>query len=234
VIPRLIHQTSKSRDLPQACRRHVEKLKALHPDWRYCHWTDEDNLELIRTRMPELLETYLRLPKSIMRADVIRYVYMYKLGGLCVDTDYEMLRPFDLLQHEVVLPRETDEVPGEDEGRIANSLLASVPNHPFWKRVLDDLMANPPDAVGEVDVLSATGPMFLTRICHQACRDGLAIHTPAAIIFNPLTPRTTRAYQAIVNSKKSYGIHHCMGSWRSFGVRDRIKQGVWRALAKFV
>lgn len=43
-----------------------------------------------------------------MRADAIRYLLLYQLGGLYLDLDYEMLSPFDLRHHAVVLPLETD------------------------------------------------------------------------------------------------------------------------------
>jgi len=126
MIPKLIHQTAKTGELPEECKPYVEKLKALHPDWTYKLWTDEDNLQLVKTRMPEFLDVYLKLPKNIMRADVIRYVYMYKLGGLYLDTDYEMLKPFDFNQHDIVLPWEITDENGKGT-RVANSIFASVP-----------------------------------------------------------------------------------------------------------
>jgi mannosyltransferase OCH1-like enzyme len=233
VIPKLLHQTAKTHEIPEGCRPYVERLKALHPDWTYKLWTDADNLELVRTRMPEFLDVYQKLPKNIMRADVIRYVIMYVHGGLYLDTDYEFLKPFDLGHHDVVLPWEFDGGANPENDRVANSLFASVPGHPFWKMVIDDLMANPPLAP-DVNVLSTTGPMFLTRIFHKARAAGLNIHTPAPALFNPETPRLTRQYNAIVDGGVAYGIHHCLGSWRDFTAKDKMKNGVWRLVRKFI
>ncbi len=103
MIPKLIHQTAKTRDLPADCLEYVEQLKRLHPDWTYKLWTDEDNLEFVTREFPEFLETYQAFPRNIMRADVIRYLIMYRLGGFYLDTDYEMLKPFDLCDREIVL-----------------------------------------------------------------------------------------------------------------------------------
>ena len=235
MIPKLIHQTAKTHDIPADCRPYVERLKALHPDWTYKLWTDEDNLELVRTRMPEFLDVYHKLPRNIMRADVIRYVIMYVMGGLYLDTDYEMLKPFDLTQHDVVIPMETDgSEPGSDgKIRLANSIFASVPGHPFWRMVLDDLISNPPVSA-DVNVLNTTGPLFLTRIYEQARAAGLNIHTPAPILFSPITPRLKRDYRAIVRSGASYGIHHCHGTWRQYSAKERLKTGVRRLIGKFL
>ena len=39
-----------------------------------------------------------------MRADVIRYLIMYKIGGVYLDLDYEVLKPFEFGDHKLILP----------------------------------------------------------------------------------------------------------------------------------
>jgi len=39
-----------------------------------------------------------------MRADVIRYLITYRIGGLYLDLDYEMLQPFRHTDKELMLP----------------------------------------------------------------------------------------------------------------------------------
>jgi len=60
------------------------------------------------------------------------------------------------------------------------------------------------------------------------------IFTPERNVFNPVTPRLMRDYKAIVNSGFSYGIHHCLGTWRHFRTIDKLKMGTWRVLRKFI
>jgi mannosyltransferase OCH1-like enzyme len=216
MIPKLLHQTAKTADIPERWRGYQQKLRALHPDWEYRLWTDADNLEFVKREYPDFYDVFVKLPKNIMRADVIRYLLLYRLGGLYMDLDYEMLRPFDLLEHEAVLPWEID---GE---RIGNALMAAVPGHPFFKRVIDDLKANPP--LGEdVDVLTSTGPHFLSRILREASGAALNIHTPTRPLFNPPSPRSPRQYRAILREGIAYGIHHCTGSWREYTVPQRVR-----------
>src|SRR5437667_9239899 len=119
MIPKLIHHTYKTREnIPRRWRRYQEKLLALHPDWKYKLWTDEDNFAFVKSEFPDMLDIYLRLPKNIMRVDVIRYLWLYRLGGLYLDMDYEMLRPFEFANEECVLAWEEDGV------KVANSIMA--------------------------------------------------------------------------------------------------------------
>jgi mannosyltransferase OCH1-like enzyme len=232
VIPKLIHQTARTRDLPADVRGYVERVKAVHPDWQYHLWTDEENLELVRARVPEFIDVFQKLPKNIMRADVIRYVLMYVHGGLYLDTDYEMLKPFDLTDRDVVLPLERDGTTGEPL-RPCNSIFASAPGHALWRMAIDDLIADPPlGAQSGDDVLVGTGPQFLTRILHKARAAGVQVYTPEPILFNPTTPRLRRQYDAIVRDGRSYGIHHCVGSWRDFTMAEKFKNSVYRLLGK--
>ncbi len=138
MIPKLIHQTARTADLPEKWRGFQQKLQSLHPDWTYRLWTDDDNLAFVHAEYPDFTDTYARLPKSIMRADVIRYLLMYRLGGLYLDLDYEMLKPFDLTGHACVLPLEDAGEPGVRDPRVGNALLAAAPGHPFFKAVIDE------------------------------------------------------------------------------------------------
>ena len=42
-----------------------------------------------------------------------------------------------------------------------------------------------------------------------------------------------REYNAIVERGVSYGIHHCVGSWRNPPMMNRIKTTFWRVARKF-
>lgn len=80
-IPKLIHQSWSSTELPAKFERWSSTYRHTHPDWEWVLWTDEDNEELVRTHFPWLLKTYLGLPGVIYRADVVRNLYMYMFGG---------------------------------------------------------------------------------------------------------------------------------------------------------
>jgi mannosyltransferase OCH1-like enzyme len=235
MIPHLIHQTAKTADIPQQWRAYQQRVKELHPDWTYKLWTDEDNLAFVREQMPELLDVFTRLPKNIMRADVIRYVLMHKLGGLYLDLDFEMLKPFDLTRYDCVLALET---PGafNRESRVGNAFFASAPGHPFFKAVLDELRANPPIGKPDVEVLTATGPHFITRVLHERFPDPSSLNMLIApdAWFSPRVPRSARQHRAIATNGVTYGIHHCHGTWRGFTLAQRLRNRVSHFIHKFV
>ena len=81
-IPRVIHQTARTRDLSWEERRLALRLQRQLPNWRYELWTDEDNLYLITKYFRWLLPTYMALQGPILQADLMRNVYMYLYGGL--------------------------------------------------------------------------------------------------------------------------------------------------------
>lgn len=221
-IPKILHQTSKTGVVAEKWRPLQAKLQALHPDWEYRLWSDEDNLALIHDRRPDLEAVYRGMPQPIMRADLIRYVYMEQYGGLYLDTDYEFLKPFDLMDHPLVLPRESGD---EQPIYLGNCVFASVPGHPFWTKALEDLRENPPferTDLPEEAVLRLTGPGFLTRIYLEHFANQQSICIPRKIAFNPPIPHRDKEYKALVRAGSSYGIHYCFGSWRVLSFQDRL------------
>jgi mannosyltransferase OCH1-like enzyme len=223
MIPKLIHQTAPTANVPEKWKAFQSRLQALHPDWTYHLWTDDENLAFVRRHYPDFLDIYQRLPKNIMRADVIRYLLMDQLGGMYLDLDYEMLKPFDLLDHDIVLPWESSGEFGAGNDKISSSSMASARGHPFWRMVIEDLKADPP-LMANPDVEKETGPEFLTGVFQRAKAQGMQFYCPPRDWFNPRTPRSPRAYRAIVNANVSYGIHHCHGTWRELSLTRRMKQ----------
>ena len=100
MIPKLIHQTARTADIDQRSRHYQAIVRAMHPDWTYKLWTDADNDAFVRAEFPDFYPIFAGFPKGIMRADVIRYLLMDRLGGLYLDLDYEVLRPFDRLDED--------------------------------------------------------------------------------------------------------------------------------------
>ncbi|RAK72498.1 TPT-domain-containing protein [Aspergillus fijiensis CBS 313.89] len=98
-IPKLIHQTwfPAGSNMSENAQLWVQTMRAQNPDWEYVLWDDETNRLLVETHFPWFLQDYLRLPKEILRADVVRNLYMFMFGGMYADVDTEALRPVDSL-----------------------------------------------------------------------------------------------------------------------------------------
>jgi mannosyltransferase OCH1-like enzyme len=184
-------------------------------------------LSFVQEYFPDFHEIYLKFPKNIMRADVIRYLIMYQIGGLYVDLDYEMIKTFDMLDFALVLPYNRNISFGDAYDGLGNCILASSPGHVFWKFVITDLVKSrdyanhfkslldkPYITKNTTLVEAVTGPEFLTRIFFD-CKSELENYsTPKRTVFHPIQPESKLGYLKLLREKTSYGIHHCAGSWR--------------------
>lgn len=211
-IPKVIHQTWKSDDVPRKWLAAVESVKRAHPGWGYTLWTDDAMNAHVQNRHPELWPIYQGFERNIMRADVFRYVLMHDLGGLYCDLDYEFLRPFPYGDAAVVVSQEFAKDFGDDCDQIANYILASVPGHPLWQDVLAEIVANPPKTGVYTDVIDATGPGFLSRVFYAKRYEGVVVTPKPAL--SPTRLHSPLERKILLNSGVSYGMHLGSGSWK--------------------
>lgn len=79
-IPKKLHQTWKTKELPIKFGRWSRYCKELHPEsdgWTYKLWDDQDNLEFVKEHFPWFLDTFERLPYAMSKVDAIRYMVLY-------------------------------------------------------------------------------------------------------------------------------------------------------------
>jgi mannosyltransferase OCH1-like enzyme len=229
-IPLIIHQTWKNKNVPVQWQKYVDKVKELHPGWQYKLWTDDDNNAFVKNDFPEFYPLFEAFPKNIMRADVIRYLIMYKIGGLYLDLDYEMLKPFQYADKDLVLPYSRKISLGDKWDLLGNCIFASAPNQIFWKKMIDDLQKNPPRVNDYMEVLKATGPFFLTRVFDEVNYSHAFL--PHRLIFHPPTPRSKNQYNKILQNGISEGIHHVSRTWVEKTISSRIKNLLKRVTGK--
>jgi inositol phosphorylceramide mannosyltransferase catalytic subunit len=218
MIPKIIHQTYKSHNLPKVFAECQKTICELHPDFEYRFYTDEDMYAEVQTNFPEYYDEFIKLPRMIMKIDMFRYFLMYRYGGLYADMDYMMFKPFDMLNEEIVIPcnREDNNV----VTCLGNCVFASRPNHPFWKTVIDSLFTlDRKRLTKDSDVeahIHGTGPMFLYHMWTGWVRlhpDTNEVNVPRRHLFHP--PTDIQAIQKFRENKISYGMHMCTGEWRN-------------------
>lgn len=135
MIPKILHQTaptnkSKWHPLWLKCQ---ESWKKNFSDFEYKLWNDEQIDELVQNSYPQYWEMYQSFPIHILKIDFIRLCLMHKYGGIYADMDYYCYSNFyDDLKDDVYL---VENPFGNDP--IENSLMCSVPNHPFWIECMD-------------------------------------------------------------------------------------------------
>lgn len=97
-IPKIIHQTYKSHDLPAPIRIVIDELKYKNPNWAYRFYTDDDIFDYIKTHFDEYtLNAYQKINPvyGAARADLFRYLVLYREGGLYLDIKSTCVYPLD-------------------------------------------------------------------------------------------------------------------------------------------
>ena len=187
-IPKIIHQTYFSHELPPEFARNVEFLKSTNPGWDYRLYDDADIHKFLSENYdPEILELYSRInPKyGAARADFFRYLLLYKVGGVYLDIKSSILKPIDdilLPSDKYILAGWCNEAGEKYEGFGKWRELSAMPNgelqqwhiiccagHPFLKAVIQNVIANITNyrawrhGVGGHAVLNTTGPIAYSK-----------------------------------------------------------------------
>ncbi|KAL1992883.1 hypothetical protein VTN49DRAFT_3639 [Thermomyces lanuginosus] len=162
VIPKIIHQTYKTEDIPEIWREPQRSCLELHPDYEYKLWTDEKAREFIAKEYPWFLETFDNYPYPIQRADSIRYFVLSHYGGVYLDLDDGCKRRLDPLLTFNAWVRRTKPT------GISNDAMGSVPGHPFFLRVIESLQNYDRSwFLPYITIMASTGPLFLSVIWKQ-------------------------------------------------------------------
>lgn len=222
MIPRIIHQTWKTADVPENLRFFQGTWLAHHPDWEYRFWTDADCRDFIASWYPNFLPIYDGYQTPICRVDAVRYFLLRHYGGVYADLDFECLRPLDRLLDGrglvVGLEPASHVAMHMPAARlkeiVCNAFMASEPRHPFWDHVIARLV----ESRGEPSPLDATGPFFLTRAL-ASYRDQRQVSLMPAELLYPADTwdcsegRLFDLEQWRRLTARAYAIHHWVGTW---------------------
>jgi hypothetical protein len=185
-IPKRIIQVWKTwtKSTPEMFREYRKTIKKHMPDYEYMFFKDEQIDDFFKKYYPKYYDTYLRLPLNIQKMDYFRYLAVYHYGGIYLDMDVNVLKPFDeILDNGCVFP--IDEIIYDNEcdsdrykhfcsGSI-NFLLgqyafAAEPKNKFVKLLVDtinnniDIYISSYVANSDSYVFETTGPDTVTKL----------------------------------------------------------------------
>lgn len=224
-VPKIIHQIWSGIDepLPIHFKRLGDTWKKHHPGWEYRLWDNQSMNEFMLKYYPHYWETYNSFRYDVQRWDAIRYLILDKIGGLYVDFDSECLKPLDKLiegkQCCFSLEPEEHQRMYDTELYFNNALMASVPEHPFMKIVIEKTFGYNPDDANAGDVLATTGPLMLVDLyIHYEKKEEIYLIPPE--YTSPLTKRECieriRGHESEeIRSKlnETYSIHYFANGW---------------------
>lgn len=204
MIPRLIHQTWKSAELPLHIDRCVDSVVRLNPGWNHCFYTDAD-LEEVIDQVDEIsVDEFRRIRTGLEKADVFRCAVLLLYGGVYCDVDIEAIRPFDDLlrraQDDGILKEATEILLTTDHpihcmrlyrGRtiFMNHFMVAKPGARFFRlyleRIADAIRFN---RLGDGrSAVASTGPKrFTVLIQQQGGSEALGISLLPSDWINPL------------------------------------------------
>lgn len=190
-IPRFIHQTYYTAQLPDDLSENVNHLKTLNPRWQYIFWDDTSIACFIREHYGnKLLRIFNRINPEYgaARADLFRYLVLYRLGGVYLDIKSAADIPLD----EVISPDDSyiisqwrngvgepyegwglhSDLEGIPRGEYQQWYLVAAAGHPLLRAVIERVILNLQSyrydkvGAGRLGVLRLTGPIAYTKAIH--------------------------------------------------------------------
>lgn len=190
-IPKKIFQTYKTSALPSILQNNVDNIIKNNVGWDYKLYTNEEIEKYIRCNYGDTILSYYNRINPLYgaaKADLFRYLLMYKEGGVYLDLKSNTTVPLDeiVCRVEGMLISNWDNQKGqmnEGKGSINNKELINIglskgeyiqwaiicePHHPFLKSVIIEVLKridyyNPHKHwVGKEGVLCTTGPIPFT------------------------------------------------------------------------
>ena len=186
-IPKIIHQSYLRTALTDVLERNIAEIKNINPGWTYRFYDDADCRDFIEGNYgPQLVDAYNQINPiyGAARADLFRYMVIYKTGGVWLDIKSTMTKPLDatLKAGDVFilsqwqnkmgeahqgwgLHRELRALPG---GEFQQWHIISAPRNPFIKAVLQLVFENikyyteDRFGTGKPGVVRTTGPVPYT------------------------------------------------------------------------
>lgn len=96
MIPKIIHQTWRDKNLPPIIYKLVsENIRFFKSNgYEFMFWTDEMILKLIADEYPNFYNIYKMARTGVQKGDIARILLVYHYGGIYIDLDVLVLRDF--------------------------------------------------------------------------------------------------------------------------------------------
>lgn len=194
MIPKQFHRIWVGpRPMPSSSHAYWRGIQEMHPDWELTTWTDP-----VDPSDFELGKLFASSQHPAQLADLMRIEILWRHGGVYVDIDCEVIKPFDpLLRHSLFI--------GEYNGELQNAVLGSIPRHEGLRAAMDALLEY--DALPTGPINESTGPVLLTNIL--AGRDDVTVLPKEA--FFPWVWEEQRDPRAITD--QTFAVQHWNLSW---------------------
>ena len=219
---KIIHQVwfgtipnkSKAKKTYEKMRIYRNSWKEKNSTWYQIEWNKEMSNTLVKTFYPEHYELYKNYKYEIQRCDTVRYMILHRYGGLYADMDYFCNKPFDQVFEKYTKNFYLVQTPNMSGDYVSNSLMYSVPLHPFWKILLINMELSSKSPIyysKHLIIMYESGPGILNRIYHRY-KLQFKLNSWPYKYFQPYG--ITDSIMSLKNDKV-YSIHISDKSWNS-------------------
>lgn len=230
-IPKIIHQiwSDKYKPLPKFFTVLAETWKEHHPDWEYVFWDEERMHNFVKMEFPEYYDFWNSLPFDVQRWDSIRYLILYRMGGMYLDFDFECwenVEPLLQCSCNIALGPDTHRDIYEVNNFISIGLIACVPEHVFIKHIINKVFSRQtleyePTAGISIHILNTTGPLMVSRLYDTLLpEEKKEIYLIPAKYAIPFDSKQMRLVKAGVESEEleaclqeAYAVHYYSNAW---------------------
>src|SRR4029079_3282536 len=92
-IPKIIWQTMKTSRIPVIMSNNANTWIGKNPEYEYRLFDDTDIFNFIQKEFPAYLKAYKKIKYGASKADLWRYLVIYKYGGVYADIDCRCIIP---------------------------------------------------------------------------------------------------------------------------------------------
>lgn len=226
MIPKIIHYCwFGGADLPEQASKYIRTWKNNFPDYRIIEW-NEQNFDIHICKFVE--EAYAE-KKYAFVSDYVRLYALYRMGGIYLDTDIEIIKDFrEYFQKKRVV------LGFEDDYYIMTAFLASEPGMEWIANLIERY--NDMHFIQNDGKYNATpNPIFITE---ELISQGLIPNGKKQIFnkdFIAFPSDFFSAYsidlQKIIVTRNTVCIHHCNGSWQTGS--DKLKQWIKSRIIRY-
>lgn len=236
MIPKIIHYCwFGGAKLPELAQKCIASWEKFCPDYEICRW-DESNYDVNKCKY--MAEAYKEHKWGFV-PDYARFEIIYEYGGFYLDTDVEIIKPFDeLLEKKGIMGFESAEfvaggliIAGEKENSIFKEMCSLYEKLSFYKE--DGSLNLVPSPFYNTEVLKQHG-LDVSKSNEIQNVGGITVYPPD--YFCPKNYET-----GFLNiTENTYTIHHYDGSWLSetakefFAARFFLYERFPRRIAKIL
>ena len=227
-IPKIIHQIYfDMAGIPNHLSNISQTWKEKHPDWEYRFWNEKDVEQFMKSDFQDLIPLFCSFPFDVQRWDFVRYLILYRYGGLYVDMDYECIEPIDSLLWNssccIGMEPVSHAIRYNTPFIIGNALMATIPNHDFFDNIIKDVSTKKWKnyIMKGAQVMQSTGPFMINRVYNTYEKKENITLLPAELVA-PLSSEEVQNVIAGIETKevenkveKAFAIHYFFGSWVS-------------------